>query len=184
MRFGTPTATRWGLASAALLAVFQVAGSANAQSIIKQVGNHANYGVEVEPHFALGFAGGPKFGHGNGFGPGVRFSIPIVENGFVKTINNSVAISFGLDWIYYGQGFGGGSYSEFVLPATMQWNFWVTDNWSFFGEPGVAIDVRFNRDVRLFPAGYGGARWHASDNVNVVFRIGYPSTSVGISFFL
>lgn len=162
-----------------------MAGGASAQTVIKEPGNHASYGVEIEPHLSLGYEHGPRFSKSErGFGPGVRFSIPVVENGFVSTINNSVAISFGIDWIHF-QGFGNETYDEFVLPVTMQWNFWVTDNWSFFGEPGIAIDVRVNRDTEIFPAGYGGARWHMTDNINLVFRLGYPtSASVGISFFL
>lgn len=175
--------TRWGVAAAAVFACLHVAGTAGA-SPITQVGNHPTYAVEIEPHFSAGTDNGPRFKHDNGFGPGARFSIPIVENGFVPTINNSVAISFGIDWVYRGEGFGGDSVNEFVLPVTMQWNFWVTDNWSFFGEPGVAIDAFFNRDWRLLPAFYGGARWNATENVNIVFRLGYPSTSVGVSFLL
>ena len=82
-------------------------------SIIKRPGDHPHYSVELEPHLALAFLA-PTAGS-NGVGIGGRATIPIVQNGFVKTINNSVGIGFGLDWVHYngcyywnGRGYAGG----------------------------------------------------------------------------
>jgi hypothetical protein len=70
--------------------------SANAeQAIIKQPGEHPHYFFEAEPHVLLGW---PRFrDFHDGPGIGFRGTIPLVFNGFVSTINNSVGIGFGFD---------------------------------------------------------------------------------------
>src|SRR5678816_4653926 len=107
---------------------------ARAESIIKNPGDHPSYHVELEPHVLPGWG---HLYHGNGLGLGAWASIPLVDNGFISSINNSVAISFGLDWLRYGDcyyyngrfGYGCGA-SYFLFPVAMQWNFWLTPNWS------------------------------------------------------
>ena len=64
--------------------------SARADDTVKHPGDHPAYAFEAEPHVLLGWDG--VYG-GDGFGVGARFSIPIVDNGFVPQINNSVAIA-------------------------------------------------------------------------------------------
>ena len=192
------------LAFSAVACVLHDASEATAaESIIKSPGDHPSYSVELEPHAVLGW------GHlyrGNGFGVGARLSIPIVDNGFIKTINNSVAISFGLDWVRYSGcyyyddrrlGYGCGA-SYFLLPVAMQWNFWLTKNWSVFGEPGLYVyhgvfnddycDARFRgcgyaTRTSVDFAFYAGGRFHFSDKVALTMRVGYPTLSVGVSFF-
>ena len=177
-----------------------------AESIIKNPGDHPDYKVELEPHGALGW------GHlyrSNAFGLGFRASIPIVDNGFVPTINNSVAISFGVDWLRYSScyyydvrgrdrfGYGCGA-SYFVFPVAMQWNFWLTPQWSVFGEPGLyvyhgiwddycdgrlpgcASPTRTGVDFAFF----AGGRFHFNENIALTMRIGYPYISIGASFLL
>jgi len=168
------------------------------------------YGLELEPHLDLNFGSGwdyPAFG----WGVGARASIPIMSPGFVKTINDSVAISFGADLIHYdgytyacdpryyrcAYGYDAGSFWALYLPVTMQWSFWLTDKWSVFGEPGVALrhafvdssycDVRFydcRSTTSIFPAFFAGARFHFSELTALTMRLGYPTAlSVGLSFF-
>jgi hypothetical protein len=181
---------------------------AHAESIINNPGDHPDYKFELEPHGLLGW------GHlyaGNGFGVGIRGSIPIVDNGFVKTINNSVAISFGLDWLRYSgcyyRGYRGrnGSFADygcgasyFIFPVAMQWNFWLTTRWSVFGEPGLYIYHGVYNDFcdpNVFGPGcdppthtgvdfafYAGGRFHFNEKVALTMRVGYPTLSVGVSF--
>ena len=180
-----------------------VGDTASAQSIIKNPGDHPTYAVELEPHLTLGW------GHlyrGNGLGVGGRVSIKIVENGFVKSINNSVAIGLGLDWLRYGDcyyydrrgrnvAYGCGA-SYFVLPVVMQWNFWLSPKWSVFGEPGLYVyhgvydnycgafaDCSYPTRTSVDFAFYAGGRFHFSDTVALTMRLGYPTASVGVSFF-
>lgn len=126
-----------------------------AQSVIKQPGNHSKYSVEVEPHLALQWSN--RFGGGDGFGPGVRVNIPFLDNGPISTINNNMAIGFGLDvtfgenncrwwWNRYEPDWriagADCSVTEVWLPVVVQWNFFLTKMISVFGEPGFAIAHR------------------------------------------
>src|SRR5258706_13210345 len=86
--------------------------------------------------------------------------------GFVKPINDWIAISFGLDAMHYARYTGYGYYRycngnpkncpgyfngyyydtsfwAVHLPVVLQWNFWLTEKWSVFGEPGLTITHAF-----------------------------------------
>jgi hypothetical protein len=97
----------------------------------------------------------------------------IVDNGFIRTINNSVGISFGADLFF--------SNETLFLPVAMQWNFWLSTHWSVFGEPGVGFALK-NHDV-VHPILMAGGRYHFNDKISLTMRIGYPSFSIGTSFF-
>jgi len=142
-----------GLALLALTALPQLA---EAQSVIKQPGNHPDYSVELEPHFLFQWTS--RDGADDGFGPGVRVNIPFLRNGPIKTINNNMAIGVGLD-LSFGDGYRGWCYgnrydknwwlrddncsvTEVWLPVVLQWNFFLTKVISVFGEPGFAIAHR------------------------------------------
>jgi hypothetical protein len=182
---------------------------AGAETIIKNPGDHPDYRFELEPHGLFGW--GAVYA-GSGFGLGVRGSISIVDNGFVKTINNNVAISFGLDWLRYSgcyyRGFRGrdGRFvdygcgaSYFMFPVAMQWNFWLTTRWSVFGEPGLYIyhasyddacdpnlfgnQCSYPTSTGVGPAFWAGGRFHFNEKISLTMRIGYPTFSVGASFF-
>jgi hypothetical protein len=185
-------------------AVLAFGSDARAQSIIKNPGDHPDYRVEIEPHLNFGWAN--LYGS-NGLGVGARFSIPIVQNGFIRNLNNSVAISFGLDWLRYSNcyyyirndGYGCGA-SYFIFPVAMQWNFWLTPRWSVFGEPGLYLyhgvfDDYCGSINNPGPCGYptrngvdfafyAGGRFHISDTFALTLRIGYPTLSFGLSFML
>jgi hypothetical protein len=137
----------FGIAMAALL-LLPASLRAQEHSIIKHPGDHPNYGVEIEPHVLASFIWTPA--RGDGFGLGGRFSIPIVSNGFVSSINNNVAIGFGVDWAHYSgwcsryYDFGVAyancpSFNILHFPVVMQWNFFLSTHWSVFGEPGLAL---------------------------------------------
>jgi hypothetical protein len=146
-------------------------GLAHAQSIVRQPGNHANYTVEIEPHFAFQWA--DRIGNDDGIGPGVRVNIPFMHNGPISKINNSMGITFGLDITFSDGGYGYcyGRYgrndfrydnddcnvTEVWLPVAMQWNFYLTKVISVFGEPGFAIAHR-RWDYEWYCDGLNGNR--------------------------
>ncbi len=169
------------LAAGLLLAGVTVAPSAEARSTIREVGNHPDYTLDLEFHFAVSLVQGPYANSGTGFGPGARITVPVVQNGFIKTINNSIAISFGIDWIHFGA-FDNSNVDNFYLPLVMQWNFWLTEDWSVFGEPGLALVLKTNRKTSAVPVGNAGARWMLTDDFAMVFRAGFPVMTVGFSF--
>jgi hypothetical protein len=147
------------------LAIATLSRPAFAQSIIRNPGAHPQYVLELEPHLLLGPTDPPGNTVGTGVGAGLRATIPIVQNGFVQTINNSVGISFGFDWLHYTSGrdvavgycgrwilgpnntrictqLAGPSTAPanyIFLPVAMQWNFWLLKQLSVFGEPGFVI---------------------------------------------
>jgi hypothetical protein len=205
------------------LSVFVVAlcvlfsARARAETIIKQPGNHPLYAADVEPHLALGLDDTPYYG-GGGFGLGARVTIPFLRNGAVSTINNDMGIGFGLDWLtrgnscYRGYYYGGGPYANdcsayaIYLPVVLQWNFYITDIITVFGEPGFAIryaHVSWSYPgpvPGVCPAGVvcegstsftdpllviaGGAKFMFGRTVGLNVRLGYPYFSVGASILL
>jgi hypothetical protein len=169
--------TMFRFRQAALPAVAVLLTSATARadehSTIKLYGDHPSYVFEAEPHAVLGF--GYPFDEGNFAGVGFRGSFHITD-GFVKGINDSVAVGVGLDFVPGGPGL-------FLVPVVLQWNFWVSTHWSVFGEPGLAFTnaARTAFDPFIF---YAGGRFHFTDRVALTLRVGYPDITVGVSFFL
>ncbi|MDB4946253.1 MAG: hypothetical protein JWP97_5787 [Labilithrix sp.] len=163
------------VASFLALAALSLPGSARAeQSIIKNPGDHPSYRFEAEPHGLIGY-GGPFLRGRNELGVGFRGSIVLLDNGFIPSINNSIALGFGLDAFFRS--------GTVFIPIVMQWNFWLSTHWSVFGEPGIGIapNEDGNRDTIHF-TGYAGGRFHFNDRVALTLRLGYPSISVGASF--
>jgi hypothetical protein len=189
-----------GVAAAVILVGVFASAGARADDTIKRPGDHPTYSVELEPHGLLDWY--TPYNHSNaGFGIGGRFSIPIVQNGFVPSINNSVAISFGIDWVHYDGCYflGNCSVDYLYFPIVMQWNFFVARRWSVFGEPGIAIYHGFFNDcpfavngvgcggtpqqTGVWPAFYIGGRYHFSDGAALTMRLGFPTLSIGVSSF-
>ncbi|MEZ4223815.1 MAG: hypothetical protein R3B13_22895 [Polyangiaceae bacterium] len=197
------------------LSLLCAGGSAQAESIIKRPGAHPHYAVELEPHFVFQWAN--RWGRDDGIGLGLRANVNIVDDGFIKKINDSVAIGFGLDvtfnddscgWFWYRNDprFRDNfkcSVTEFWFPVVMQWNFWLTDVISVFGEPGLAFAHRRwsyewycntgagtqvcdydDTDNDLEPVFWGGARFMFSESIGATVRVGTPYVSAGINFLL
>ena len=188
-------------------------GTAHAQSVIKQPGNHPDYSFEIEPHLAFQWA--DRLGSDSGFGPGLRANIPFVHNGPIPSINNNMGITFGADLTFGNGGYGwcygnfnpqnvpNGercSVTEFWLPVAMQWNFFLTKVISVFGEPGLAIVHRswsyqnFCNNGQICNSSYSqnnlefifgaGARFMFSDRVGATVRLGFPMITAGINILL
>jgi len=165
-------------------------GTAQAQNLIKNPTAHPHYLVELEPHLLLDFIGEDNLGLGG------RATFVIVDPGFVTTINNSVGIGVGLDWMSGPEhcNADGGfchDHDRWNVPVVMQWNFWFTPHWSAFGEPGLAFRLRGNEhnfhgddDVDLDVALYAGGRYNFNDHIALTMRLGWPAFSIGASFFL
>jgi hypothetical protein len=79
--------------------------------------------------------------------------------------------------------------NDIWFPVVMQWNFFLSRNWSVFGEPGLALRFESHdgpdRGLKVEPFQlYVGGRYHFSENVTLTMRLGYPTFSVGVSFLL
>jgi hypothetical protein len=194
------------LALSSVLSVASLVGRARADTLtIRNEGDHPRYSFEAEPHLLLGFLDPPGAAHGTGVGLGFRGTVTVLKNGFIPSLNNSIGIGFGFDWVHYGHGqnrcvvdpgFAGGcigyddsqSLSNLWLPVVMQWNFWLSRQWSVFGEPGLGL--RYQAEARGhqwhldFPELYLGGRFHLADTVTITLRGGFPTFSAGVSFLL
>jgi hypothetical protein len=146
--------------------------------ITEEPNNHLNQ-VETEIHAVLG---------SHSLGAGVRVGIPIVNQGFVSTINNNVAINFGADLLNWPDD----EVRGVIVPVMLQWNFYLTRDWSVFAEGGVAFQSWFstppdhNGDTFFTWPGFsiGGRYYFNPGNYPaLVMRVGYPSgLTVGVSF--
>jgi hypothetical protein len=146
---------------------------AQEQSIIRSPGDHPAYIFEAEPHILVGFAGpfdddGRADAH---FAVGFRGAVHIY-NGFIPSINDSVAVGFGFDIATNGRVF---------VPIVLQWNFWLSTHWSVFGEPGIAFSTG---DEVVYPTFFAGGRFHITDRIAITARVGYPELALGVSFLL
>lgn len=193
------------VAAAAFLAVLAFSRPSSADTVvIKRPGAHPHYAFEVEPHALLGFVDPPGTAHGNGFGVGFRGTVELVDNGFIASINNTVGLGFGLDIVHYGRSrvrcTRRGPVDECVafdddfsvtnvwLPVVMQWNFWLSENWSVFGEPGLSIRLNdrdyYDDDIDIDPTMFIGGRFRLTEAIHLTMRVGHPTFTLGVSFLL
>ena len=194
-----------------VLGILALPALASAQ--IKQPGAHPAYAWELEPHLVVQWNEYAPCAN-EGFGPGVRATIPFLDNGPIPKINNNMGIGFGLDWAhsstnnrcynykgaYYGNGYTADIWS---VPVVVQWNFFLLPKISVFGEAGLVIQHR--RYDNFYNAGCGnnngvcngsfsdngvdgsfsaGGRFLITDSVGFLLRIGYPYLSAGVSILL
>ncbi|MGE0787287.1 MAG: hypothetical protein AB7S26_16565 [Sandaracinaceae bacterium] len=135
---------------------------------------------------------------GYGFVSGARFGIPIVNNGFVDSINNAVYINFGVDFHFartcgiYDNGPGCGEYGPGVgFPVTLHWEFYLNETWSVFAEVGgqFFLHPAFIRTGRFDPYDWGwwfifqvGGTLHIADWFALTLRVGNPYAVFGVQF--
>lgn len=146
--------------------------------IVGRPGAHPDYIVELEPEAIV------LFGRAIGDGPGVgvRASIPVMKNGFISSLNNVPAVSFGFSRSPLSD-----NRAPFYAPAVLQWSFWLSQRWSVLGEAGVFLVFGDGTRTELQPAFMGGGRLHLTDRIALTARISLPNTpsiGIGVSFFL
>ena len=169
------------LASFAAAAALLLASTRDARAedlIISRPGDHPDYFVELEPEAIILFGRALD----DGPGVGVRASIPLMKNGFVSSINNVPAITFGLSRSPISDG-----NAPFYSPVALQWSFWLSQHWSVLGEAGVFVVFGDGARISLQPALMAGGRLHLTDRIAITARISLPTTpsiGVGVSFFL
>jgi hypothetical protein len=194
-----------------VVCVLLMNGAASAQSIIKHGNASRSYKVEIEPRGVFAPFSPPRGSADVGIGGGVNFGINLAPRGFLPTVYDSVALAVGIDVVQYFGGHpapaecaeweGNGSAAIcvrtrssngpallFYTPVLLQWNFYLTPQWSVFGEPGFTMFFRTARheslNVGAFPAFFVGGRYHFSNQATLTMRLGYPYTTIGVSFFM
>ena len=132
--------------------------------------------------------------YGVGFGAGARYTINLVKNGFIKNLNNSFGLGFGVDIfanvpaLYYSS-WG----MSILVPVVVQWAFYLTEEWTVFGEAGLALWFRVvgqrtnSRAVGIggvfdpFVAAGVGGMWHFSKSMALIIRLTFPYATVGVT---
>lgn len=151
-----------------------------AEPIIEEPGRHLNQ-VETEIHAVLG---------SRSLGGGFRVGMPVLEQGFISTLNNNVVLNAGADllsWPDPDYGVVGA-----IVPIMLQWNFYLLPQWSVFSEGGIAfqhwLSQRASGDTRTFfiwPDMSVGGRFYLRPDAYpaLILRLGYPSgVTFGICF--
>jgi hypothetical protein len=152
------------------------------------------YPLEIEPHLTFG----PENVYGaTGFGAGLRLGVPVAV-GHLGSVPQNVAISFGADVLHYDNCFFpadcGANY--LVVPVAAQWNVFVARRVSVFGEGGVYLykgwfdgcgpgdgpGCSAPPDFGLLPTIALGGRFHLGPSAALTLRLGYPTTTLGVSF--
>ena len=136
---------------------------------------------------------------GVGAATGVRFGVPILQNGFVSQINNAVYINFGVDFYWIRRGCNnlpGGAFNcdygpGVGIPVTLHWEFYFNENWSAFAEVGFQFFMHpqfFNNGrYEVYDGGYWflaalGGSFHINENVLLTLRVGTPYAAFGVTF--
>lgn len=153
----------------------------------------SDYSLEVEPHFTFG----PANVYGDtGFGAGVRLGIPLAT-GHIGSVPDNIALSLGPDVVHYDNcfysGYCGANYLMF--PVAAQWNLFVARRVSVFGEGGLYLykgwftgcapgDVGCSApsDFGVLPTLAIGGRIQLGETAALTLRLGYPTTTLGVSF--
>jgi hypothetical protein len=172
-------------------------GTASAQ--IDRAGHHPHYSVELEPDLNWQWTG-DEAAFDDGVGIGFRVAIPVLKDGPVPSINNNLAITFGMQWAHFGNACGPRpdrcDEDDIWVPITVQWNFFLTDMISIFPEFGLGFrdalfdyDICNNRvcrgsDLEVHPVMWFGARFRLHENVALTLRLGTPMLQFGVSFLI
>jgi hypothetical protein len=161
--------------------------TSDAQEVV--VRERVYYPIEVEPHFSFGNE--DVFGS-IGFGGGLRLGVPLAR-GHIGRIPQNIALSFGGDIVHYEDCYNGTGCSAnyLMFPVAAQWNIGFARGFSFLVEGGGYVYKGWYdtcgpacapSDLGVLPTVAVGGRVHVHDNVAFLFRIGYPMSTVGISF--
>jgi hypothetical protein len=155
-----------------------------------EAGGIKDVSLHTRPQMISVFTG-LHYGHFAGYGfpllIGGRYSIPIVPDGFIPSINDEFALEFGLDFDFT---FLSSIYADSVLvgfgiPADAMWDFHFSDKFDAYAKLGFVFGTVFN-------SGYDGFWWTFRSAVGLrlklneamYFRaeVGYPAIMAGLGF--
>lgn len=155
--------------AAVVLLGLALAGTARGQDVAEM-----RSGVRFDAHVTFGWY--------RDLGGGLRVDIPVVGDGIIDGADDDLRITLGAEalWFFHHKGFG-----AYPL-AGMQWNFYVSDEWSIFPEVGIIFLFGEREHYwRTFVApmlGFG-VRWHFNARNALLFRVSWPQGGqIGIVF--
>lgn len=109
---------------------------------------------------------------GIGIGVGARYTIPLLKDGFIDTVNDSVELEFGADGAFYSYYYGSGF--NIGVPIGARWTFHIFPNFDAYAKIGIGFDYTFYS--------YGAAYANLLGTVSA-FGV-YPDVGSGILYKL
>jgi len=168
--------------------------SSGSSSIIKDRSRHRR------PHMISPMLNVPWF-YGFGVGAGVRYTLPVVHDGFLTKVNDSFELEFGLDYVWrrWGTlaGFGNLNYHSIIIPVEARWTFHILPNFSAYAKAGLGIEINFGGAAAFGPFGSVGVGpgvyhnllapgllWEFADGIHLRAELGYWGFKTGVGFEL
>lgn len=131
-------------------------------------------------------------------GPGFQMLFPVVQNGFIPSINNAFYVGFFTDFAFFPTWYGSfqDGWVSLAIGPMAQWRFNLFDAFSVFANVGFGIWPWFVGNhcdrsygcydygtvLRFFPLLELGGNIHLTKAVALTFSLGYPSSKFGVSF--
>lgn len=180
----------------AVLGLLITAGGAEAQhdgvSIKRPFGGERRMELNLHAGFSH---------HGPGPAAGLRVAIPIVDNGFVRSINNAIYLTIGGDVMfercYGGCGRRNDDYgAALAIPFTGRWQFNFTPRWSAYGEVGPNLYIHSgwlgggghvpgpHKVPGAWLAASAGGKWHFAREMSLTLSLGAPYSHIGLDIAL
>ncbi|MBI5486957.1 MAG: hypothetical protein HY905_06465 [Deltaproteobacteria bacterium] len=139
------------------------------------------------PEVMFSFLGGWYL---TGFGGEFRFAFPIVPNGAIEYLNESMAIELGAGYQYFLD--SSRDFQRITFPLTVRWDFHLTDLWTVYGALGAAGGLPLDSPhTNVF--GYHGYVWpvaavgcflHLAQGFDFRAEAGTLGVLVGVDFTL
>jgi hypothetical protein len=184
------------LGAGVLLASVAASGVVGAQQAETRAGyaQRAFYPLELEPHLTFG----PENVYGPaGYGMGIRVGAPVAAGRLGRNVGDNLALTFGADVVHFDNCYFGTycSANYMLVPVAAQWNLFLGPTVSLFAEGGAYLfkgwfsvcepgDVgcAAPSDFGVLPTVALGARLRLGTAVALTGRLGYPTTTLGVSF--
>lgn len=132
---------------------------------------------------------------GFGIGAGARYGLPLLHDGVIPDLNDSLALELGLDAWYASWGYFGGSYGYLGLAAPvaeLAWTFHITDRfdayaklgvgWSFWFYTGNISGVSGLSHGGFYFVGGGGINYKLAEKLTLRAELGYSGLRGGLAF--
>ena len=155
-------------------------GQSSGESVVRKPGGLMDASEHDRPSMLSFFLELPYYG-GFGLGAGARYTLPLLKNGFISNLNDSVELEFGADGWFSFYGFW-----ALGVPVEGRWTFHITPEFSAYGKVGVGLGVAavtaFNGApyFYVYPSVNAGVLYKLG---GIYFRgeIGVPGLKVGIA---
>jgi len=134
------------------------------------------------------------WGFGNGIGGAVRYTLPVIHDGFVDSLNDSVELEFGGDIWFGGYDFGTirYGYTGLAIPLEGRWSFHLNPKLSLYGKLSLGWYFNFytsniegvqglNSGGLYWNTGAGGL-YALSDSLWLRGEIGATGLKLGVGF--